>query len=104
MVRLLVLYGQPQDPAAFDDYYDNKHVPLALTIPGIREYTVSRPTSATPDTASPYHLIAELDFDSPEAMQAAFGSPEGQAAVADVATFANGGVTMLVDSRQSVMK
>jgi uncharacterized protein (TIGR02118 family) len=43
----------------------------------------------------PYHLQAELYFDSSDAMMAALGSPEGQAAAADVANFATGGVTMM---------
>jgi uncharacterized protein (TIGR02118 family) len=33
--------------------------------------------------------IAELTFDSAESMQAAFASPEGKAALADVANFAD---------------
>jgi len=30
MADVLVLYGQPDDPAAFDDYYANIHTPIAL--------------------------------------------------------------------------
>jgi uncharacterized protein (TIGR02118 family) len=49
---------------------------------------------------SPY-LIAELEFDSMEALQAGMASPEGQAAAGDVANFAQAGVTVLVyDTRR----
>src|SRR5438874_1897476 len=27
MPKLIILYGQPDDPAAFEDYYTNKHLP-----------------------------------------------------------------------------
>jgi uncharacterized protein (TIGR02118 family) len=48
------------------------------------------------------HLIAELEFDSMDALQAAMASPEGLAAAADVANFAQAGVTLLVyDTRKA---
>jgi uncharacterized protein (TIGR02118 family) len=30
MFYVSVCYGEPTDPAAFDEYYTNIHVPLAL--------------------------------------------------------------------------
>ena len=33
MVKVTVLYGPPSDPAAFEDYYANTHVPLAAKMP-----------------------------------------------------------------------
>jgi uncharacterized protein (TIGR02118 family) len=96
MARLIVLYNQPADPAAFDRYYFETHVPIAKKIPGLRTYTVSAgiPTMVA-GNVSPY-LIAELDFDTMEALQAAMASPEGQAAAADLPKFSPSGVTLLV--------
>jgi uncharacterized protein (TIGR02118 family) len=96
MARLLVLYNQPADPAAFDRYYFDKHVPIAKKIPGLRTYTVSagNPTMVAGNTSP--HMIAELDFDTMEALQSAMASPEGQAAAADLPNFAPSGVTLLV--------
>ena len=51
---------------------------------------------ATPAAPSNYHLVAILQFDDMAAIQRAFASPEGQAAVADVQTFATGGVDILM--------
>jgi len=96
MARLIVLYGAPQDVAAFDAHYFEKHAPLAKTIPGLRRYEVSEGPIGTPGGPAPYHLIAILTFDDAAAIQAAFASPEGQAAAADVSTFATGGVDMLI--------
>jgi uncharacterized protein (TIGR02118 family) len=96
MARFLVLYNQPADPAAFDRYYFETHVPIAKKIAGLRSFTVSsgKPTMVT-GSVSP-HLIAELEFDSMGALEAAIASPEGQAAAADLANFAQAGVTLLV--------
>ncbi len=96
MARLVVLYNTPRDPAAFDRHYFESHVPLAKTIPGIRRYDVSQGPIGAPAGPSSYHLIATLTFDDVAAIQAAFASPEGQAAAADVAGFATGGVEMLI--------
>jgi uncharacterized protein (TIGR02118 family) len=48
------------------------------------------------------HLVAELEFDSMADLQSAMGSAEGQAAAADVANFADGGVTILAFDTKSV--
>ena len=95
MTRILVLYNQPADPAAFDKYYFESHIPLARTIPGLRSYTVNAGTPAAIAGGPPPYLVAELDFDDPAAMQAAMASPEGQATAADLGNFAQAGVTIL---------
>ena len=94
MVRLMVLYGTPEDPAAFDKHYNEIHVPLAKQLPGLVRYTVSR-NLVPVQGGKQYYLVAELDWESVEAMQAAFGSEVGQQTSADVATFATGGATSL---------
>jgi len=92
MARLVVMYKTPKDTAAFDKHYFDKHVALAKKIPGVRHYEVSRGAVATPGGPSGYHLVAVLRFDDMAAIQRGVSSPEGQAAVADVGTFATGGV------------
>jgi uncharacterized protein (TIGR02118 family) len=92
MVRLLVLYNPPEDPDAFDKYYDEVHIPLAKRLPALARYTVSRNLAS----GSPYYLIAELDWEDMAAFQAAMGSPIGAEAAADVAKFASGGSSTLV--------
>ena len=101
MAQLVVMYKTPRDVAAFDKHYFEKHVPLAKKIPGVRKYEVSRGPVATPGGPSGYHLVAALTFDDMAAIQKAFASAEGQAAVADVQTFATGGVDIFMfDTRQ----
>jgi len=101
MARLMVMYKAPKDPVAFDQYYFATHVPIAKRLPGLRKYEVSQGAVATPGGPSGYHLVAILHFDDVAAIQNAFASPEGQAAVADVQTFATGGVDIyLFDQRE----
>ena len=94
MAKLLVMYHNPPDPGAFDKYYNSTHMVLAKKLPGLRSYKLSKGQIASPGGPSPYHLIAELTFDSMGALQAALGSPAGQAAVADLGNFASAGVTI----------
>jgi uncharacterized protein (TIGR02118 family) len=96
MAQLVVMYKTPTDPAAFDKHYAEKHVQIAKKLPGLRKYETSQGPVATPAGPSDYHLVALLHFDNLAAIQGAFGSPEGQAAVADVQSFATGGVDILM--------
>jgi uncharacterized protein (TIGR02118 family) len=102
MAQLLVLYHQPADVQTFDRYYFETHVPIAKKVPGLRSYVVNSgsPTMIT-GSLSP-HLIAELEFDSLAELETAMASPEGQAAAADLANFAQAGVTLLVFETKSV--
>jgi uncharacterized protein (TIGR02118 family) len=96
MAKLLVLYNKPEDPAAFDAYYHGTHVPLVRKVPGLRSFSVSKGAVAAPRGEAPYYLVAELNFDSPEALQAGLASPEGAATARDLRNFAGAGVTMLI--------
>ncbi|HUZ32439.1 MAG TPA: EthD family reductase [Xanthobacteraceae bacterium] len=101
MAQLVVMYKTPKEPVAFDKHYAEKHIPIAKKIPGLRKYEISQGPVATPAGASGYYLVALLHFDNLAAIQAAFGSAEGQAAVADVQNFATGGVDIFMfDTRQ----
>lgn len=97
MATLLVLYGTPTDGTAFDDYYFGTHVALAKKIPNLARYSVTTSPPTGPDgSASPYHMVATLEFDSLADLGAGLGAPEGKAAAGDLANFATGGVTLYV--------
>jgi len=96
MAKVYALYKTPADPAAFERYYFDRHVPLAKTIPGLRSYEVTRGTIAAMGGPAPYHLIATLSFDSRAAIDAALASPQGQATARDLGNFATGGVDVLI--------
>jgi uncharacterized protein (TIGR02118 family) len=83
MARMVVIYKQPKDPAAFDKHYFEVHVPLAKKLPGLRSYEVSHGPIVTPAGGPPFHKVGTLHFDSLDAIKHAFGSPEGRACAAD---------------------
>ena len=71
----------------FRRYWKETHAPLGAAIPGVRRYVQYH---ALPDTAPGVRAcdgVAELWFDSPEALQAALTSPEGVAALGDLPNF-----------------
>jgi uncharacterized protein (TIGR02118 family) len=102
MPKLLVLYGKPKDPAQFDAHYFAKHVPMAKRLPGLRRYEVSAGPINMPQGGPPYHLVAQLEFESMQALGAAMASPEGKAVGADLANFASGGADLLVFETREV--
>ncbi|QVI27250.1 EthD family reductase [Mycolicibacterium neoaurum] len=93
MYRVLISYGHPEDPAAFDDYYTHTHLPLASRIPGVQQFVAGRCESLD-GTDTPVYLIADISFASRGDAAAGLTSPEGQAAAADMANFATGGATL----------
>lgn len=96
MVKLVVAYGAPEDSAAFDAHYAGTHVPLVEKIPNLRRFEAGKILGTPDGSAAPFYWLAELWFDSVEDLQAGMGSSEGQAAGADVATFASGGATLMI--------
>jgi uncharacterized protein (TIGR02118 family) len=102
MARLFAVYRQPADTAAFDDYYFNKHVPLAKTIPGLRSYEVTNGDVMGMTGKHSVYLVAMLEFDSMAAIAAAMASPQGQATAADLANFAGAGVDVMMGNTRRV--
>ena len=96
MVKLVVLYGRPEDPDAFERYYADTHTPLVEAIPGLRRFEAARGVPTPDGTEVPYQRIAELTFDDLEALEAGRASDQGQATANDVANFATGGVTIFI--------
>ena len=77
MASLIVLYTKPDDVAGFESYYRDTHTPIARTLPGIKDVSVSRITGTPRGTEAPYYLKAELSFGSTEEMGAALQGEEG---------------------------
>jgi uncharacterized protein (TIGR02118 family) len=101
MAQVIAIYSTPNDPAAFDRYYRETHIPIARKIPGLRSYSISKGPLLTLAGSAPY-LVAVLDFASMADIQAALMSPEAQAAAADVQNFATGGVTLVAYDTEMV--
>ncbi len=100
MVRLTVLYGHPADPAEFDRYYREVHIPLAKKMQGLKGWTIGKCQAAEVGEKPPYYMIVGLYAENREAMEAILESPAGRATVADVANFATGGAKFLYDDEE----
>jgi uncharacterized protein (TIGR02118 family) len=74
--KLIALWSAPTDGAGFDADYLATHAALARAVPGVT-FSSGRCVSG------PYYRIAELSFDSQEAMGAGLGGAEGAAVMAD---------------------
>ncbi|WP_020172788.1 EthD family reductase [Gordonia polyisoprenivorans] len=93
MHKLVVLYPTPDDPDHFREYYENTHLPLAATLPGLLDWRHSLSINADPQ--SPYFAVFEGDFADAAALGAAMSPPEGQAVQADVPNYASGGAVVI---------
>lgn len=95
-LKLSVLYGHPADPAAFEAYYRDQHLPLAAATPGLGRTEASIGLPGPDGTAPPFHRLFEAWFDGPEHLARVATTPQWQAVVADLPNFASGGVTVLL--------
>ena len=96
MIKLTILYGHPTDPVAFERYYAETHLPIAAKVEGLTRAEFSKVIGTPGGSAPAFYRIAELWFDSLADLQAVMATPAAQAAVADIANFATGGVTTLI--------
>ena len=93
MTKLIALYRKPQNSTEFDKHYIDFHTPLVRKYPGLRKLEITRITGA-PIGETKFHLMAEMYFDSKDAMDKALSSPEGKAVARDLMSFAADVVTV----------
>lgn len=88
MSKLVALYKQPADPAAFDKTYFDTHLPLIEKVPGLQKTRITRFTRSL--VGDGYYLMAEMYFADEAALKAAMKSPEMAAAGENLDSFAKG--------------
>jgi len=93
-VKLVVLYTHPDDPEAFDRHYLSTHMPMVAKMPGLLHAESGRFTGRD----QPYYRSSGLVFADRDALNAAAGSPEGQAVSADYAQIAPEGSLILIQN------
>ena len=76
-IKLVALWGAPEDTEGFDKDYEATHAALVAKLPGMAGAVLSKALDG------PYHRMAELIFDDADKMGAALGSPEGGEVLAD---------------------
>jgi uncharacterized protein (TIGR02118 family) len=75
MVKFVALYRRPADAGAFDESYFTTHVPLVDAVPGLVRQEVARVDRMLTGDGD-YYLLAELYFESRDAMREAVRTSE----------------------------
>jgi len=93
MVKLVLLFKQPDDENAFEEgYVDN--LALLERLPGIIRRQANM-VLGSPYGKSPYYRILELYFNDFDALDAAMTSPEGREAGQDLVRYAGDSVELI---------
>ncbi len=95
MVRLIVLYSQPEDPAAFDAHYRDVHAPIVRRYPNLVSMRLTRADGVGGRPAA-FYLMAEMSFVSRADLDEALASEPGRESGRDLRMFAQAGVTLFV--------
>ena len=87
---MVVLYKKPEmSEKDFHRFLREVHGPMALKIPGLRRYVQNHVVEDAKRKHPGWSAIVELYFDDWSTMEAAWATPEGEAATADVGEFAD---------------
>jgi uncharacterized protein (TIGR02118 family) len=95
MPRLIALYNVPEDPEAFDAHYRDIHSSIVARYPDLRYVRLTRPAGIAGRPA-PFHLMAEMGFDTEADLDAALMSDAGAESARDLRNFADAGVTLFI--------
>ena len=95
MPRLIALYNVPEDPEAFDAHYRDVHTPIVRRYPNMRGLRLTWPDGVGGRPA-PFHLLAEMSFDSRAELDAALASDAGRESGRDLRNFAGAGVSLFI--------
>jgi len=71
MFKLVALWSAPKvgDIDAFENYYRDVHVPKASVVPGLQRILLTRIESGLEGAPAPFYRVAEMYFESPQAME-----------------------------------
>ena len=101
-VAVNVLYQQPKDPAVFERYYHDVHVPLlqrhtsAIGINSVDLVKFEKNADGSPPS---FYRMASLWFDSPAALDRGMATSEFKVLVDDLKNFASGGVIAMISKK-----
>lgn len=77
-------------------------MPIAMKMKGVARVDLTLCGPGPDGSSRAYYRIADIYLDSAAQMQQTLASPEAQAAVADLANSATGGVTTIAGSVESI--
>ncbi len=83
MAKMTAIYKMPKDIEFFEKHYFNVHIPLAKQLPGLIKYEINDGQVISITGHSETYRIANLYFESMDALMKAFQSEVGQQCAAD---------------------
>jgi uncharacterized protein (TIGR02118 family) len=92
---VLGLYEKPADPIAFRRHYEQTHSVLAAKMPLQMAFTVNWTAHEAGEQEPRYHLIGNQEWATHQDFDLCLESAEAAAAIADLETFADAGMTIL---------
>ena len=95
MVRLVALYSQPEDTAAFDAYYREVHAPIVARYPKLVGVQLTRPDGIGGRPPA-FYLMAEMSFATRADLDEALASDPGRESGRDLRNFAQAGVSLFI--------
>jgi uncharacterized protein (TIGR02118 family) len=95
-VKLIVAYPQPKDASAFENIYQQEHVPMAVAnLHGKTKMVVTK-TLQSPQGEPQLYRVAEVHFPSMEVLQQCAESAGGKATLAHAAKISSGGPPVIM--------
>jgi uncharacterized protein (TIGR02118 family) len=89
--KLTVIYPRPKDVTAFENIYQNEHVPLAVAKLAGKTKMVATKVLASPQGGTPFYRIAEVYFPSMQALEECAASDGGKETLDHAAKISSGG-------------
>jgi uncharacterized protein (TIGR02118 family) len=90
-VKLIVIYPRPRDVDAFEQVYQNQHVPLAVEKLAGKIKIVASKVVGSPQGTPAFYRIAEIHFPSIAALEACAASEGGKQTMANAVSISSGG-------------
>jgi uncharacterized protein (TIGR02118 family) len=95
VVRLIALYSQPEDRAAFDSHYRDVHAPIVARYPKLVDMRLTR-ADGIGGRPPAFYLMAEMRFATRDDLDEALASEAGRESGRDLRNFAGAGVTLFI--------
>ncbi|HEY4088231.1 MAG TPA: EthD family reductase [Bryobacteraceae bacterium] len=102
--KLIVAYPPPKDVAAFEEIYQNEHVPMAVAkLEGKTKIVATRILQSTQGDA-PLYRIAEIHFPSMAALQQCAASEGARETLANAAKISTGGPPIILIAEEDTFE
>ncbi|MGA8233606.1 MAG: EthD family reductase [Candidatus Acidiferrales bacterium] len=95
-VKFVVIYPQPKDLEAFEQVYQNEHVPMAVEKMAGKTKIVATKVVGSPQVPAPIYRVAEVYFPSMEVLQACAASTGGKETIAHAVAISTGGAPIML--------